>query len=95
MSTPFVAGVIAQWMQHFPHLDATMVRDIISHTAIRDTYVSSGNTERWGYGKIDALGGLKYILQSHPLPIRGDMNDDGILKVEDVYEIINLILGIQ
>lgn len=95
MSTPFVAGVIAQWMQHFPHLDATMVRDIISHTAIRDTYVSSGNTERWGYGKIDALGGLKYILQSHPLPIRGDMNDDGIVDVEDVNEIINLILGIQ
>jgi hypothetical protein len=30
-------------------------------TSVRDSYVTNGDQRRWGYGKIDALAGLKYI----------------------------------
>lgn len=69
MSSPFVAGTIALWLQACPSMTAEQCVDIVQSTAIKDDYVNGikGNTEnnnlRWGAGKINPLGGLKEALR--------------------------------
>lgn len=63
MSTPFVAGSIALWLEADPTLNINDVRDIIAKTAIRDEFVERGNQVQWGAGKFDALGGLKEVIK--------------------------------
>ena len=64
MSSPIVAGTIALWLEAKPDLDADDIKDIFANTAIKDKFVTEGNPNRWGHGKIDAYAGLKYILNS-------------------------------
>ncbi len=61
MSSPFVAGVVALWLQADPTLTVAEVKDIMKATAINDQYTAAA-PHRFGYGKIDALAGLKKIL---------------------------------
>lgn len=58
MSSPFVAGVMALWLQANPDLTISDVKNILKETAKQDEFTAK-NTNRWGYGKIDALAGLK------------------------------------
>ena len=77
MSTPFVAGIIALWLEACPELTPADIRRIFSETSRRrDTEVPSN---LWGYGEIDAYAGLVAVLQiaadipvslSHPSAIR-------------------------
>lgn len=64
MATPCVTGIIATWMQYKPTLSVAEVREILTETAIRDEYVTSGDPVKWGKGKIDAYAGLQYIMTS-------------------------------
>lgn len=61
MSCPFVAGVLALWLEADPTLTMDRVKEIIKKTAVNDEFTAK-NKERWGMGKINALGGLKEIL---------------------------------
>lgn len=67
MSCPHAAGIIALWMQADPTLTTKRIREIMSQTCIKDEFVTdvtripSGNAVQAGYGKIDALAGLKMI----------------------------------
>jgi len=67
MSTPHAAGIIALWMQADPTLTANKIREILQETCVRDQYITdpllipSGNVIQAGYGKIDAMAGLKKI----------------------------------
>ncbi len=70
-SAPLVAGTIVLWLQADAAIDADAVKEILQETAIRDEHINSANELRWGYGKIDALRGLQYIL-----------NDSGVDDVE-------------
>ena len=63
MSTPFVAGSIALWLEADPSLDFNEVLDIVTQTAMRDNYVENGNPVQWGAGKFDALAGLKEVIR--------------------------------
>lgn len=63
MSTPFVAGSIALWLEANPNLTVDDVKDIIAKTAIVDEDVKSGDPKRWGAGKFNALGGLKEAIR--------------------------------
>lgn len=92
MSAPYVAGVIALWLQHSPRLTPNDIRDIMSHTSICDDYVTNGNSELWGYGKIDAFAGMQYVIDNYPNGVKGDLNNDGMVDVEDVNMMINIIL---
>jgi subtilisin family serine protease len=73
MAAPVVTGIIALWLEAYPQLTTNEVLNIISNSAINnDSYVtetfnyygtnySSIPNVRWGYGKIDALEGIKLI----------------------------------
>lgn len=61
MATPFVAGVIATWLEADPTLTIGDIKDIIRRTADNDNFTIVA-PERWGAGKINALNGLKAII---------------------------------
>ncbi len=61
MSSPMVTGIVALWMQHNPALGTDSLRAIMHRTARNDRFtgnaaVSPNNI--WGYGKVNAFGGL-------------------------------------
>ncbi len=63
MACPHVAGVIATWLQADPTLTPEDIKEVFTHTAIRDSYSGweqPNNT--YGYGKINAYAGLLYVL---------------------------------
>ena len=63
MSCPTVSGIVALWLQANPDMTFDDVVDVMSKTARNDEFTAN-NTERWGYGKIDAVKGLEYVLNS-------------------------------
>ena len=70
MATPAAAGIVALWFQAAQEVgkDLTMseVKEIMKETAIRDSWVTTGsNRSHFGNGKIDALAGIKYILDNY------------------------------
>lgn len=62
MACPVVTGIIATWLQCKPDLSIEEIKTIMKNSADRDSFVVNGNSLRWGYGKINAYEGLKYIL---------------------------------
>ena len=64
MASPFAAGVIALWLEANPNLGIDEVKRVISETSTSDIYTNS-NKNRWGAGKLNALEGIKYVLQSN------------------------------
>lgn len=72
MAAPTVSGIIALWLQANPNLSPADIMNVIKNSCKTDVYVT-GNPNRSGYGKIDALAGLKYILNT--TGIRGISDD--------------------
>lgn len=68
MSTPYVTGVLATWLQADPNLTPDKVKAIFQKTAINDSYTGdilpNGNST-WGYGKIDAYNGLLEVIKQY------------------------------
>ncbi len=64
MAAPQVAGIIATWLQFFPRLTPEQVRMALQATAIRDRYTGNEAGNAFGYGKIDAYEGLKWLLNN-------------------------------
>lgn len=63
MASPFVAGTVALWLQANPNLTPDDVREIIRKSSTKDTYVGATvPNNAWGYGKINAIEGLKLAL---------------------------------
>lgn len=58
MSSPFVAGTLALWLEACPDMRAKEAKQIIDETSKNDNYTAI-NPERWGAGKINVLEGLK------------------------------------
>ncbi len=61
MSSPFTAGVIALWLQADPTLKYDDVVNILNETSVRDQYVEAA-PNRFGAGRLDALAGMKKVL---------------------------------
>lgn len=75
MATPVTAGIVALWLQAAKEegktLTVNQVKDIMRRTAANDYYTTAGaNKTHFGHGKIDALAGIRYIV-------------DGALDLED------------
>ena len=64
MATPVVTGTLALWMEAIPDMTVEQAREIIKTTSIKDSYTGDNDNGKFGYGKLDAEAGLKYILQS-------------------------------
>lgn len=75
MSCPFVSGVVALWLEADPTLKVNEIIDILKNTAIVDSYVQAGPANQWGAGKIDALAGIKEVLQRKNAGIQGVVAD--------------------
>lgn len=63
-AAPCVAGITALWLQANPTLSPDKVKTVMKETAITDTYTSGTYASHFGNGKIDALAGVKYILDN-------------------------------
>ena len=92
MACPVVAGGIALWLEADPTLTLADVKDIISKTSLRDADVN--NDPRWGYGKFNALAGLKEVLRRNGMGIGCVASDNSRLLVtsEDLRH-FNVFLG--
>ncbi len=89
MSTPFVAGSIALWLQADPTLTVADVKEIIANTSVRDEEVLSGNPVQWGAGKFDAYAGLKEVLRRSGITDAAAVSDYGLMvrRDGDVYSL--------
>ncbi len=62
MSSPFVAGICAMWLQADSSLDINDIKDIAMSTADRD--FPDISDRRWGSGNINALAGIEKIISN-------------------------------
>lgn len=99
MSTPFVAGIIALWLEACPSLSPEDIIDVFAKTCKRrDSEVPSN---LWGYGEIDAYAGLVEVLniaadvpisRSHPDAIRLLSVSGGTVTLEATQPILSSLL---
>lgn len=74
MATPVAAGIVALWLQAATEVGKSMtnedIKEVMRETAIQDAYTTTGkNATHFGYGKIDALAGVQYILGAGAGPV--------------------------
>lgn len=96
MSTPFVAGSIALWLEANPNLTIDDVKDIVARTAVRDEQVNSTKQQvRWGAGKFDALAGLKEAIRlySGVNQIEGDGLNDRLILTREGRHVYKVFVG--
>ena len=92
MAAPTVAGIIALWLQANPELSVADVKNILSQTGTHDRFTHAKSDQFGPNGKIDALAGMQFILNHMQLPLRGDVNGDGKVSIEDVTKLISYLL---
>ena len=63
MASPFVAGIVATWLQAYPELTPEELHQIVETTARKDNFTSAEADNNWGYGKINAMDGLRKCLE--------------------------------
>ena len=69
MACPAAVGIVALWLQAAREVGKTMttsdIKEVMRETAIVDQWTTTGpNASHFGHGKINALGGIEYILGS-------------------------------
>ena len=94
MSTPFVAGNIALWLEADPTLTVHEAKEIIARTAVRDEYVEAGDQVQWGAGKFNALAGLKEVIRQAGINGVGvDGRNDRLMVTPAGKNIFNVFVG--
>lgn len=64
MSCPVVTGTMALWKQADPDLTVDEAKAIIAETAKKvDPSVNGGTATQWGAGKLDAIAGIKKVIE--------------------------------
>lgn len=94
MSTPYVAGGIALWLEANPYLTSKDVKEIITKTAIVDDVVKSDDPKRWGAGKFNVLGGLKEAIRMYQAGIQDiAVDNDRLILTPQGEGVYNIFLG--
>lgn len=78
MSSPFVAGTVALWLQAWPQMSSEDCIRIMTETAKQDNYTNTNDVlkrRRWGNGKINPVEGLKEAIR-RSASIEGVSADD-------------------
>lgn len=84
MSSPFVAGIVATWLQAYPELTPEQLHEIVESTARGDKFTSTAPDNNWGYGKINAIDGLRKCVNLHTSGVESiDGQFDGGMSVEN------------
>ncbi len=63
MASPYVAGVIALWLEANPNLTHTDIEKILEKTSVKPQGAGNVWTKQEGYGRINAYEGLKMALK--------------------------------
>lgn len=63
MSCPVVTGTMALWKQAYPGLTVQEAKEIIAETAVKPVIAEGVDPTQWGAGKLDAMAGLKKVLE--------------------------------
>lgn len=85
MSTPFVAGTIALWLEADPTLTKERIIDVFEHSSKRYDSTLSYPDNYYGYGEIDAYRGLLYILNvSHVKEISQNHIKNAQINVDEM-----------
>ena len=69
MACPATTGIVALWMEAYPELSWLQVKEVMRATATTDSYtgtIPANGSPYWGWGKIDANRGIRYILSRIP-----------------------------
>ena len=95
MAAPTVAGILAQWLQAKPDLSIAEAKEIMYQTGIRDNFTTGPHAAQFGAcGKIDALAGIRLILERMHYTI-GDVDKDGLVSINDVIRLIDYVIGVD
>ena len=90
MASPFVAGIVATWLQAYPQLTPEQLHDILQNTARKDNFTATAPDSNWGYGKINALDGLRQCIEKQETGcVSVAMPFDGTVRIADG----NILLG--
>lgn len=60
MSTPFVTGAVALWLQACPTLTPEQLKEVIDNSSRLDDFTD--DPRYWGAGKVNVLAGLQYVI---------------------------------
>lgn len=90
MASPFVAGIVATWLQAYPQLTPEQLHEIVQNTARKDSFTATAPDSNWGYGKINALDGLRQCIEKQETGcVSVAMPFDGTVRITDG----NIVLG--
>ena len=90
MASPFVAGIVATWLQAYPQLTPEQLHEIVQNTARKDSFTATAPDNNWGYGKINALDGLRQCIEKQETGcVSVAMPFDGTVRIADG----NIVLG--
>lgn len=90
MASPFVAGIVATWLQAYPQLTPEQLHEIVQNTARKDSFTATAPDSNWGYGKINALDGLRQCIEKQETGcVSVAMPFDGTVRITDG----NFVLG--
>lgn len=90
MASPFVAGIVATWLQAYPQLTPEQLHEIVQNTARKDSFTATAPDSNWGYGKINALDGLRQCIEKQETGcVSIGKPFDGTVRIADG----NIVLG--